>query len=120
VAVHTQAMVLAILRDPQVDGGPPRLSTHGVNLRQRLFGYRTWWSSGLAYSVIDGLRHTLVTRSDRSAVRTPSASGMSRTSSVCTGRCSERLCFVWTEGGAEDVELVDHHRERPDRAHPSR
>lgn len=47
VAVHTQATVLAILRDPQVDGGPPRLSTHGVRLRQRLFGYGTWWSSGL-------------------------------------------------------------------------
>lgn len=46
VAVHTQATVLASLRDPQVDGGPPRLSTHGANLRQRLFGYGTWWSFG--------------------------------------------------------------------------
>lgn len=60
VAVHTQATVLAILRDPQVDGGSPRLSTHGVNLRQRLFGYRTWWSSGLTSSVIDEGRYRLV------------------------------------------------------------
>lgn len=60
VAVHTQATVLAILRDPQVDGGPPRLSTHGVSLRQRLFGYGTWWSSGLTSSVIDGSRYILL------------------------------------------------------------
>ncbi|WP_420112677.1 type II toxin-antitoxin system RelE/ParE family toxin [Pseudactinotalea sp.] len=26
-----------------------------------------------------------------------------------------RLCFVWREGGADDVELVDYHRGRPDR-----
>ena len=45
VAVHTQATVLAILRDPQIDGGSPRLSTHGLRQRQRLYGYGTWWSS---------------------------------------------------------------------------
>ena len=52
VAVHTQAAVLAILRDPQVDGGPSRLSAHGVSLRQRLFGYGTWWSFGLTSVVV--------------------------------------------------------------------
>src|SRR6266481_8787851 len=26
------------------------------------------------------------------------------------GRDQWRLCFVWTEGGAERVEIVDHHR----------
>nr|WP_246021262.1 hypothetical protein [Arthrobacter echini] len=25
-----------------------------------------------------------------------------------------RFCFVWRDGGAEDVELADYHRERPD------
>lgn len=54
VAVHTQATVLAILRDPQVDGGPPRLSTHGANGRQRLFGYGTWWSSASTCSGSSG------------------------------------------------------------------
>lgn len=58
VAVHTQATVLAILRDPQVDGGPPRLSTHEANLRQRSFGYGTWWSSGSTCSSDLALRPT--------------------------------------------------------------
>jgi hypothetical protein len=28
---------------------------------------------------------------------------------VCTGPCEWRVCFIWTDAGPTDVEIVDYH-----------
>lgn len=62
----------------------------------------TWWSSGLTSSVID-------------ALRIPPGNHLEQLSGDRRGQHSIpvndqwRICFVWREGGAEDVELIDYH-----------